>query len=172
MSLGLGALYRGRELPELRSVWESRLREYAPGQFRMDCRPQGEACLRLSLCPSRRGAEPILALRHLMYACLGPEREEEVELWMCRPALGDPGPLRLAGAAWGDCLDAVAAPEPRQLRLWSPIACPGSLRPRLRREAERRGLRSRSTQGWFGVVPAHERPSSPPPPPWRGNYGW
>lgn len=171
MSLRLGALYRNRPADEVRRSWQLRLAARRESRMEMDLREEG-GLVRLELRPRRRLRIPHRVLGALVRNALGPEREEEAEIWLLETPETGPGALRLAGAPWDACLESVAGPASRQVRLWSPLVCPGGVRGALAVRGAALGLRFRVVESWTVLAVPRPKPEVEFPPPWRGNYGW
>ncbi len=183
MSLLLGALYRGRDLETVRHAWRSRLARL--GETRLELRVEAEGLrragsgpparperVRLSLRPKRGRRVPHRRIGALVRMALGPEREEQAEFWLLEPASAGPGHLRLEGGDWDECLRSVALGEGRQVRLWSPLVCPGGIRDEIESRGWPLGLELRVADCWAVVAVPHPSRNQSFPPPWKGNYGW
>lgn len=172
MSVVFGALYLDRSLEEVREGWRRRLERLDEPRLLLRCGTGRGSSVRVQIRPRRGRRVNHRRLGTLVRAALGPEREELAEFWLLQPGDAQPGPLRLAGAAWEACLESVARAGTRQVRLWSPMVCPGPARARIAGRARELGLAFQQAGGW--TVMAERRPQQDPtrPEPWKGNYGW
>ncbi|RMH02984.1 MAG: hypothetical protein D6702_07310 [Planctomycetota bacterium] len=173
MALLFGAAYLGREAAECERSWRSRVRRLGERRLLVEAEPETEALVRVRIRARAGERVPFRTFGALVKQAIGPEREERAEFWLIRPGQAGPGPLRLEGAGWQACLEAVAEPEVAQLRFFSPMLCAAGQGRLLAERAERLGLDLARAGGWAVVRRRSRRPQPPPPPPpWRGNYGW
>lgn len=172
VSILLGALYVNRGLEEVRQSWRGRLTRVGEPRLELNVRRDGADRVRLTVT-SRKGRQvPHRRMGSLVRAALGPEREELAEFWLLEPGDAEPGDLRLAGASWEDCLSSISQPNVRQVRLWSPMVCPGGLRERIEARGWEMGLEMRIADCWTVLAIPHPKPHQQFPAPWKGNYGW
>ena len=172
MSIRLGAAYRERDAAEAERAWRRRLAAIKEPRLLVEAVPEPGGLLRVQVRPRAGQRVPYRRFGSLLRLALGPEREEQAEFWLIRPGHAGPGPLRLEGADWAECLSAVAEPAVSQLRFFSPMLCPGSERRRLLAIGGERGMELAQASGWVLVRRRSVRSEPEPPPPWRGNYGW
>jgi len=172
MALLLGALYRDRPAAEVRRSWERRLGARRESRLELQVREPETGLVQVELRPRQRLRVPHRVLGTLVRDAVGPEREELAEFWLLESAGAGPGALRLAGAGWDECLAAIAGPGSRQIRLWSPLVCPGRLRRELALRGVSLGLELRVVESWTVLAVPRPKPEMEFPPPWRGNYGW
>lgn len=172
MSLLFAALYLDRTLEEVRESWQARMRRLAEPRLTLRTWAGRGSAVRVEVMPRRGRKVPQRRMVGLVRAALGPEREELAEFWLLEPADAFPGPLRLEGASWEECLQAVGALSARQVRLWSPLVCPGPLRRELAERGTPLGLEFRQAGGWAVVAVPRRKKKSSHPAPWQGNYGW
>lgn len=172
MSLCLGALYAGRDFGEVQAAWQRRLLRQPEKALALKARAdaRGQVWIQVAPRPGRRVEHRVLGA--LVRQALGPEREERAEFWLLEPATAAPGALRLDGADWDDCLVSIAQESARQVRLWSPLVCPASLRRSLQQRGRALGLEWREADCWAVLAVPRPKPKPPYPAPWRGNYGW
>ncbi|MBC8327204.1 MAG: hypothetical protein H8E31_00480 [Planctomycetes bacterium] len=172
MSLRLGAAYRNRDPVVVERAWRRRLVQLKEHQLVVEVVPEKDGLVRAQVRARAGERIPFRRFGALLRLALGPEREELAEFWLIRPGNAGPGPLRLEGADWGECLAAVEEPAVSQLRFFSPMLCPGAERLRLMQIGQQRHLELAQASGWVLVRRHVARSKPPPPPPWRGNYGW
>jgi hypothetical protein len=173
MSIRLGAAYLDRDPVEVERAWRERLVRLEEPRLFVEVLPEASGLVRVQIRPRAGRRVPFSRFGALMRRALGPEREERAEFWLLRPGNAGPGPLRLEGASWEECAQAVAEPGIAQLRVFSALVCPGPERRTLLRAGARLGLRFAQASGWVLTrSPAAQSDPPQPPPPWKGNYGW
>jgi hypothetical protein len=172
MSLLFGALYLDRTLEEVRESWRARLARLAEPRLSLHAWQGPGSAVRVVVKPRRGRRVQHRCLGRLVRAALGPEREELAEFWLLEPARATPGALRLEGAGWAECLEAIGQPDVRQVRLWSPMVCPGPVRDDIETRGLEYGLEMRQAASWTVIAVPHRKPEPPYPKPWQGNYGW
>ncbi|HEX9794753.1 MAG TPA: hypothetical protein VGC54_12290 [Planctomycetota bacterium] len=172
MVIRLGALYLDRPLEAVRRSWGRRLDRLGHGrlELQVEMRPGGVVQVHVAARTGRR--LPHRQFGALVREALGPEREERAEMWLLDAAEADPGALRLADADWSDCLRAIAAPGVRQVRLWSPLVCPGGMRKDVGSLGSEYGVEMRAAECWAVAAVPRPKVELEYPPPWKGNYGW
>ena len=172
MNIALGALYEHRDEEEVRRAWSARLRKLQERRLILEVERNLNGRVRLTLRPRAGTRVPHKRMGKLVRLALGPEREEHAEFWLLEPARAAPGALRLAGADWRSCLASIGDQSRRQVRLWSPLVCPGPRRRELELLGKPLGLVMREADSWALMAVPQPKPQPPTPPPWRGNYGW
>jgi len=172
MPLRLGAAYRERDPVVVEQAWRRRLTRLKERQLLVEVVPEKGGLVRAEIKARPGFRVPFRRFGALLRLALGPEREEQAEFWLIRPGNAGPGPLRLEGASWSECLAAVEEPAVSQLRFFSPMLCPGQERRRLIALGGERDLQLAQASGWVLVRRRVVRSEQEPPPPWRGNYGW
>jgi len=172
MSLLLGALYRSCDPAEVVRHWRERLGRLAEPRLTLRTDVVAHGALRIQV-RTRPGARvPHRRLGRLARMAIGPDREEYTEFWLLEPAGTSPGFLRLAGSTWEQCLQSLTLPRVRQVRLWSPMVCPGPLRGEIQGSGSQLGLKMRILEGWVLMAIPRRKPEPPHHAPWQGNYGW